>query len=154
MTKTNIKPIYREREGDGWTRYFVKTPTGNPEKVNFQDPTADWRNGLVPVDTNLHLLAYLKISFPKSANLTFSYVVDFIPKELIEKVCAVEWVHGFFGLWDMTFFPEDAKKGNVVLFVALLTEEDTGKGLPGLGIDKTEKPIGVTEREWRSLLNG
>lgn len=146
-----VEIIYRERnkkDKNEWIRYLVKVKVGTVETVDFLDPINDKRVELIPLENKLYLLDYLKISFPRNVGkLTAKMVLDRIPKDIIENVFAVEFQILFEAPWFASLFFKDVEENNIVAFVALLTEKDTGKRLPITKLTN-DRPIGISEDDW------
>ena len=151
-----VEIIYRERnkkDRNEWIRHLVKVRTGNIESVDFLNPIRDERVYLTPLETNLYLLDYLKISFPRnSKKLTIKMVLDRIPKDIIENVSAIEFQMIFEDPWFASLFSKDVKDDNIVVFVALLTKKDTGKRLPTTRLTN-DRPIGISDDDWRRVVS-
>ena len=138
-----IHTIYREwnPEKDDWDRYIVTIDEGNCET----------KTQIVPLKKKLFVLDYLKISFPRRERFySTQLVIDAIPKEIVDKVYAFEEALFFSSILTPIYFPKDYEKGNGVAFIALLTEEDTGKPLPSRKLSK-DRPIGISDEEWRKI---
>ena len=146
-----IEIIYRERDKkdkNEWIRHLVKVKAGDIESVDFLNPINDERVELTPLENKLYLLDYLKISFPRnSEKLTVKMVLDRIPKDIIENVFAVEFQMIFEDPWLASLFFKDVEENNIVAFVALLTEKDTGKRLPTTKLTN-DRPIGISDDDW------
>ena len=151
-----LEIIYRERnkkDRNEWIRHLVNVKTGDIESVDFLNPISDERVYLTPLETNLYLLDYLKISFPSnSTKLTIKMVLDRIPKDIIENVSAVEFQMIFEDPWFASLFSKDVKDDNIVAFVALLTKKDTGKRLPTTRLTN-DRPIGISDDDWRRVVS-
>ena len=148
-----IEMIYKERNHDEWNRFFVKTK-GDIHSTDFCNPTPDKEVKLVPIRQKLYLLDYLLFNIPKGVDkLNFQTVLDAIPEEISKDVTAVELYYIFDNgdSWLMSLFNEE-KRYSSIIWVALLTEKDTGKDLPPVRTTKDNvlktKPIGINEEEW------
>lgn len=144
-----VNLIYFDKRISG--KRFVltsKEENGDINNAAFIHPLNPLREGheLKHLETELYLLDYLKISYPGSKKLTFEFVVNSIPEELFDKVYGVEFVDIFYATEFSRIFEDTAKHRNVV-FVALLTEENTGKALPDGKIPVTQ-PIGLSDTDW------
>lgn len=147
-----VQTIYREKQQtDEWKRWIVTAETGNLDSVRFDIPLSDKRVKLEPVPTKLYLLDYLKISFPMNQKLTIQSVIDSIPKNIVKDVYAVEYIVAFTDPWELSLFFEDVKQNNYVVFVALLTEKDTGKDLPPTKLTN-DRPIGISDDDWARVV--
>lgn len=150
-----VEIIYRERnkkDTNEWIRHLVKVKSGDIESVDFLFPTNDERVELTPLENKLYLLDYLKISFPRnSKKLTAKMVFDRIPKDMAQNVFAVEIQMVFEDPWFASLFFKDVEEKNIVAFVALLTEKDTGKRLPATKLTN-DRPIGISDDDWSRVV--
>lgn len=148
--------IYRKRNAsrDGWNRFLVTAKSGNLDSISFVEPTASNRVHLEPINTKLYLLEYLKFGFPMNHELTIEVVINAVNslnEDILKDVYAVEYIASFSDPWMLSIFSEDVHKNNYVAFVALLTEKDTGKALPGLTFSK-DRPLGISDNDWKELV--
>lgn len=148
--------IYRKKNNSdsGWDRYFVSAKTGNLDEISFVEPTANNRVELRPLGTKLYLLDYLKFGFPMKHPLTIATVknaVNSINENILKDVYAIEYIASFSDPWMLSIFSEDVKENNYVAFVALLTEKNTGKELPGRKFPK-DRPLGISDHDWEMLV--
>lgn len=144
-----VNLIYFDKRISG--KRFVLTSKEKDDNINnaaFIHPLNPLReeHELKYLETELHLLDYFKITYPSSEKLSFEYVVNSIPEELLDKVYGVELVDVFYANDCSKYFSQTSQSCNLV-FVALLTEEDTGKPLPDGKIPKTQ-PIGLNDEDW------
>lgn len=144
-----VNLIYFDKRISG--KRFVltsKEENGNINNAAFIHPLNPLReeHELKYLESELHLLDYLKISYPSNEKLSFEYVVNAIPEELLDKVYGVELVDVFYANDCSKYFSQTSQSCNLV-FVALLTEEDTEKQLPDGKIPKTQ-PIGLNDEDW------
>lgn len=102
-----------------------------------------------PLQKELYLLGYLIIVHQKEALPKVQQVLEAIqnaPKHIQQKVWGFEFHHGFYDFAATDFFDLE-EKGKWVSMVALLSEVNTGKMLPGVKL-KFDRPIGISDERW------
>ena len=136
-----IKVIYRKRNfKNSWDRWFVTVKDGDIESLDFMNPLFDKRAKL----------DYLKVTFPNKDVLKVKYVIDAIPKDIMDKVYAIEFHICFGDYWYLELFKGAWEEKADVAFVALLTKENTGKDLPSRSLTD-ERPIGISDEDWENV---
>jgi len=146
-----IKVIFRARNSaNEWNRYFVDVSNVDVMSLNFANPLSDGRVKLQPIDEKLYLLDYLKVTFPEDEYFKVGHVINAIPKEILDKVYAIEFHMWFYEPWHLSLFADAVRNKHYVAFVALLTRENTGKDLPSNRLTN-ERPIGITDEDWQGV---
>lgn len=142
-----IQLIYFDRRISG-RRYFLSASKDVINNTSFIHPLNPFpkQAELKYLTETLYLLDYLKVSYPSFERLTFEYVINSIPEELLDKVYGVEFINVFYSS-EFTNILNDSLEHKHVAFVALLTKENTGRALPNKNMPET-KPIGLSAEEW------
>lgn len=155
-----LKLISRKRTPDGqeWVRSIVTVDGDTPEKKlinsleigNYPRCTKNGEQVIyTPIESKLYLLSYMMVVHEKETTPTVQQVLDAFldaPADIQKKAFAFEFHHGFYDFAATDFFDLEAED-KWVSFVALLTEEDTGKKLPGVKLH-FDKPIGINNEQW------
>lgn len=137
---------------DVWDRWIIDSEASNLGSIELKNSLFYGESvKLRPLEAELHLLAYLKVSFPKDQKLTLKHVVNSIPSNILGDAYAVELITVFCDFWCASIFLEDALKGNSVAFVALLTKKNTGRELPPVGL-ANDRPIGINDDDWSRIV--
>jgi len=141
--------IYYDRRISGKRYLLTSTDESNINKLAFLHPLNPLPKEIEVkyLETPVYLFDYLKICYPSNQKLTFEDVVKSIPEDVLDNIFGVEFLDVFYCSEFGNIFPKDAKKHQHVVFVALLTEHDTGKSLPD-GKFPSTKPIGMNDADW------
>lgn len=146
------RPLFKKRNKGEWDRFIIGADSEEElQKMDFYDPSL---KNLKPLEQKCYLLEYLQIAIPKGQKCTVQCVIDHIPKELLEHVYAFEltYIISMEDAWMASCFKAyPYGEYSSLVWIALLTEINTGKDLPIVRLKKMNKPIGCTEEDWKTI---